>query len=233
MFAVVVIYKFHDQFNDQYSLIICSESCAPILPACEPRPSVYPRALLRTFVLPIISAIGRPFERKSVPRGSRCEAETQGIVTCASSTMAFNYGASDIVALFTLVVKLYNDVYMPAREAPKTVQELIKELAALKDVLSALADDAKSKIFQQRLGEERKRTLNQCLLNCWETLATLDKLVEKHRNPSGSLWGGIKWVGIKGEVAELKSKISVHSANLTLCLSTIGKYVLRTTFYLE
>lgn len=147
--------------------------------------------------------------------------------------MAFNYGASDIVALFTLVVKLYNDVYVPAREAPKTRRELIKELEALKDVLSTLADDTKSKTFQQRLGESRTRTLNRCLLNCEETLGKLGKLVEKHRNPSGSIWGGIKWVGIRGEVAELKSKISVYSANLSLCLSSIGKYVLRTTFYLE
>ena len=147
--------------------------------------------------------------------------------------MAFNYGASDIVALFTLVVKLYQDVYVPAREAPKTRQELIKELASLKDVLSTLADDTKAKTFQQRLGERRKRTLNRCLRNCWETLAKLDKLIEKHRNPGGSLWGGIKWVGIKGEVTELKSKISVYSANLSLCLSSIGRYVLRTTFYLE
>lgn len=136
------------------------------------------------------------------------------------------------MALFTLVAKLYSDVYVPARAAPKARQELIKELAALKDILSTLADDTKSKAFQQRLGERRKRTLNRCLLNCGETLAKLDKLVEKHRNPGGSIWGGIKWVGIKGEVTELKSKISVYSAHLSLCLSTIGKYVLRTTFYL-
>lgn len=147
--------------------------------------------------------------------------------------MAFNYGASDIVALLTLVAKLYNDVYVPAREAPKTRRELIKELAALKDVLSTLADDTKSTTFQRRLGESRKHTLNRCLLNCGETLAKLSKLVEKHRNPRGSLWGGIKWVGIKGEVAELKSKIAVYSAHLSLCLSSIGKYVLGMTFYLD
>lgn len=147
--------------------------------------------------------------------------------------MAFNYGASDIVALFTLAHKLYNDVYVPAREAPKTRRELIKELAALKDVLSTLADDTKSKTFQQRLGESRKRTLNRCLLNCGETLSRLDKLVAKHRNPRGSLWGGIKWVGIKGEVAELKSKIAIYTAHLSLCLSSIGKYVLGMTIYLE
>lgn len=147
--------------------------------------------------------------------------------------MAFNYGASDIVALFTLVAKLYNDVYVPAREAPKTRRELMKELTALKEVLSTLVDDTKPKTFQQRLGDNRKRTLNQCLRNCEETLLKLDKLVEKHRNPRGSLWGGIKWVGVKGEVAELKSKIAVYSAHLSLCLSSIGKYVLETNFYLE
>lgn len=146
--------------------------------------------------------------------------------------MAFNYGASDIVALLTLVAKLYKDVYVPAREAPKTRRELIKELAALENVLSTLADDTTSTTFQ-RLGESRKHTLNLCLLNCEETLAKLSKLVEKHRNPSGSLWGGIKWVGIKGEVAELKSKIAVYSAHLSLCLSSIGKYVLGMTFYLD
>lgn len=147
--------------------------------------------------------------------------------------MAFSYGASDIVALFNLVVKLYKDVYVPAREAPKTCRELIKELATLKDVLSTLADDTKSKTFQQRLGGSRKHTLDRCLLHCGETLAKLDKLVEKHRNPRGSLWDGIKWVGKMGEVTELKSKIAVYSAQLILCLSSIGKYVLGTTFYLE
>lgn len=147
--------------------------------------------------------------------------------------MAFNYGASDIVALFNLVGRLYNDVYVPAREAPKIRRELIKELAVLKDVLSTLADDTKSKNFQQRLGESRERTLNQCLLNCGDTMAKLDKLVEKHRNSRGGFWDGVKWVGKMGEVAELKSKIAVYSAQLTLCLSSIGKYVLGTTFYLE
>lgn len=147
--------------------------------------------------------------------------------------MAFNYGASDIVALFNLVVKLYKDVYVPAREAPKNRRELIKELATLKGILSTLADDTKSKIFQQRLAESRKDTLNLCLRNCGETLAKLDKLVEKHRNPRGSLLGGVKWVGSMGEVAELKSKITVYSAHLSLCLSSIGKYVLGTTFYFE
>lgn len=137
------------------------------------------------------------------------------------------------MALFTLVVKLYNDVYVPAREAPKTRRELIKELAVLKDVLSTLADDTKSKIFQQRLGESRKHTLNHCLLNCKDTLVKLEKLIDKHRNPRGSLWGGVKWVGTMGEVAELKSKIAVYSAHLSLCLSSIGKYVLGTTFYFE
>lgn len=146
--------------------------------------------------------------------------------------MAFNYGASDIVALFNLAIKLYNDVYVPARKAPKTRRELMKELEVLKDVLSTLADDTKSKIFQQRLGDSRKRTLNHCLLNCGDTLAKLDKLVEKHRNDC-SFWGGVKWVGTVGEVAELKSKIAVYSAQLHLCLSSIGKYVLGTTFYLE
>lgn len=137
--------------------------------------------------------------------------------------MAFNYGASDIVALCTLAAKLYNDVYVPAREAPKTRRELIKELAALKEVLSTLADDTKSKTFQQRLGESRRLTLNRCLLNCGEILAKLDKLIEKHRNPRSRLWEGIKWVGKMGEVAELKSKIAVYSAQLSLCLSSIGK----------
>lgn len=149
---------------------------------------------------------------------------------CASLKMAFNYGASDIVALFQLVVKLYNDVYVPAREAPKTRRELMKQLEVLKDVLSSLADDAKSKVIQQRLGEERKRTLNRCLLNCGDTLDKLNKLLEKHRNPRGKFWDDVKWVGRMGEVSELKSKISVYSTQLNLCLSSIGKCVLGTTF---
>lgn len=145
--------------------------------------------------------------------------------------MSFNYGASDIVALFSLVAKLYNDVYVPAREAPKTRRELMKELEVLKDIVSTLADDAKSKVFQQRLGEERKRTLYRCLRNCKDTLEKLNKLLQERAH--GNFWHDVKWVGRMGEVAELKSKIAVYSAQLNLCLSSIGKYVLGTNFYLE
>lgn len=147
--------------------------------------------------------------------------------------MSISYGASDIVALSSLVWKLYNDVYVPAREAPKNRLELIKELGGLKEVLSILAADTNSKTCKQRLREDRKRTLDLCLNNCGDILAKLDKLIEKHRNLRGSLWEGVKWVRTRREVAKLRSRLAVYTAHLKLFLVSTGKYVLGTTFYLE
>lgn len=36
-------------------------------------------------------------------------------------------------------------------------------------------------------------------------------------------WRKLKWVSKKGEIADLKSRIMVHTCNISLCMSSIGK----------
>lgn len=115
-----------------------------------------------------------------------------------------------------------------AREAPDEFRQLVNELASLQGVLRTLRDDVNSdKSFLERMGDNRKQTLERCLASCFETLHKLQKLVVKYRElgvgDGLQFWKKLKWVSKQGEISELKSKIMVHSCNINLCMSSIGK----------
>lgn len=134
----------------------------------------------------------------------------------------------DIVAVTKLAWDLYHKCFLVAREAPDEFRQLVNELASLQACLHTLRDDVNSdKSFFERLGENRKQTLERCLRNCFDTLRKLQRLVIEYRElgaPDGlQFWKRLKWVGKQGEVANLKSKIMVHTCNISLCMSSIGK----------
>ena len=83
--------------------------------------------------------------------------------------------------------------------------------------------------FVERLGENRKEMLERCLSSCFDTLRKLQELVIKYRklglNDGIQFWKKLKWVGKQEEISRLKSKIMVHTTNISLCMTTIGKYV--------
>ena len=125
---------------------------------------------------------------------------------------------------------LYHNCYLVAREAPDDFRQLVNELGSLQGVLRNLRDDVHSdKSFVERLGEHRKETLERCLSACFDTLRKLQELVVKYRklgiNDGLQFWKKLKWVNKQGEISDLKSKIMVHTCNISLCLSSIGKYV--------
>ena len=141
---------------------------------------------------------------------------------------AINWGIGDLLSVTKLAWDLYHNCYLVAREAPDDFRQLVNELASLQGVLRALRDDINSdKSFLERMGESRKQTLERCLESCFETLRKLQKLVIKYRElGSGDglqFWKKIKWVTKQGEISELKSKIMVHTCNISLCMSSIGK----------
>lgn len=139
--------------------------------------------------------------------------------------MALNWGVTDILAVTKLAWDLYHNCYLVAREAPEDFRQLVNELASLQGVLRSLRDDINSdKSFLQRLGEGRKQTLDRCVANCFDTLRKLQKLVVKYRelHSDEGFWKKLKWVGKQSEITDLKSKIMVHTCNLSLCMSSIG-----------
>ncbi len=144
--------------------------------------------------------------------------------------MSFGWAIGDLLAVTRLAWDLYHNCYLVAREAPDEFRQLVNELASLQGVLRTLRDDVTSdKSFLERLGENRKQTLERCLTGCYETLRKLQALVVKYRKlgigDGLQFWRKIKWVSQQTEIADLKFKVMVHTCNLSLCMSTIGKYV--------
>ena len=141
---------------------------------------------------------------------------------------ALNWGIGDLLAVTKLAWDLYHNCYLVAREAPDDFRQLVNELASLQGVLRTLRDDVHSdKSFLERMGENRKETLERCLTSCTDTLRKLQRLIIKYRELGFAdglqFWRKIKWVGKQGEIKELKSKIMVHTCNISLCMSSIGK----------
>ncbi|KAL8698419.1 MAG: hypothetical protein Q9224_001861 [Gallowayella concinna] len=142
-----------------------------------------------------------------------------------------NWGVGDILTVTKLAWDLYHNCYLVAREAPEDFRQLVNELASLQGVLRTLRDDVNSdKSFLERLGDPRQEALEKCLASCFATLHKLQQLVMKYRElgvgDGKQFWRKLKWVSKKGEIADLKSRIMVHTCNLSLCMSSIGKCAL-------
>lgn len=139
-----------------------------------------------------------------------------------------NLGVSDILTVTKLAWDLYHKCYLVAREAPDEFRNLVNELASLQSVLRTVRDDINSdKSFMENLGENRKESLERCLLGCFETLSRLKKLVIKYQElgstHSLSFWKKIKWITEQAVIADLKARIMAHTCNISLCMTSIGK----------
>lgn len=142
--------------------------------------------------------------------------------------MTSDFAPGDIVTLTKTAWDLYHSCYLVARDAPDGFRKLVDELASLQGVLSGLRDNVQSNsMFFEDLESGRNRTLQRCLAGCFKTLQRLKDLITRYRNmgvgDGTRFWQKVKWETQRGQINELKSKIMVHSCNLSLCLSSIGK----------
>ncbi|KAI9754855.1 MAG: hypothetical protein M4579_004512 [Chaenotheca gracillima] len=137
-------------------------------------------------------------------------------------------GVGDVLSVTKLAWNLYHTCYLVARDAPEEFRQLVNELASLQGVLRSLRDDVNSdKSFLERLGENRKDMLERCLAGCYDTLQKLEALVSRYRQlgiggDGLQFWKRIKWVTQQRDVSNLRSKVMVHTCNLSLCMSSIG-----------
>lgn len=143
--------------------------------------------------------------------------------------MASSIEEVDVLALAKLAWDLYHTCYLVARDAPDGFRQLVNELANLQEVLRSLRDDVNSNAsFFDQLDHGRKTIFGRCLRSCFGTLHRLNELINKYRSlglDDGKqlFWQKVKWVTQRGNIEELKSKIMVHTCNIRLCMSSIGK----------
>ncbi|KZF21678.1 hypothetical protein L228DRAFT_157664 [Xylona heveae TC161] len=136
-------------------------------------------------------------------------------------------GIGDILSVTKLAWDLYHNCFLVAREAPDEFRQLVNELGSLQSVLRTLRDDVNSdKQFLDRMGEQKRQTLQRCLAGLFDTLRKLEKLVIKYRELGTrdglQFWRKIKWVTEQKDISTLRAKIMLHSCNLSLCMTAIG-----------
>lgn len=142
--------------------------------------------------------------------------------------MASKFDVLDIPALTMETWEIYNVCHPLADEAPDGFRKLVHELGSLQTSLRALGDNiCTNAAFFDSMGEDRKLTLERCVGACFQTLQRLRNLVNRYREleigDGKQLWRKIKWITQRQHIENIRSKIMVHTCNLTLCLSPIGK----------
>ncbi|KAE8375368.1 hypothetical protein BDV26DRAFT_17749 [Aspergillus bertholletiae] len=139
--------------------------------------------------------------------------------------------AADILTLTKLAWDLYHSCYLITSDAPEGFKQLVNELASLQGVLRALRDDVNSnKSFFDDIEECRRNTLQRCLDACFKTLQQVKEVITKYRilgvGDGKQFWQRVKWIAQKGQIEDLKSRLMVHTCNLSLCMSSIGNSTL-------
>lgn len=144
-----------------------------------------------------------------------------------SSSMPSNCGILDIPALARVTWELYNQFHPLSKDAPDGFRNLINDLGSLQGSLRALSEDVSSNaFFFQEMDTSRRQALERCLSACYQTLQRLKSLLGRYRDlgvgEGKTFWQRIKWSTQRVQIEDIRSKIIVHTCNLSLCMSSIG-----------
>ncbi|KAJ5759178.1 hypothetical protein N7520_006334 [Penicillium odoratum] len=140
--------------------------------------------------------------------------------------MSENFGIADIPALTKATWEVYNQCQNFVKDAPDGFRNLVTGLGSLQGVMRTLTDDFISNTaFFERINEDRKLVLERCLNACFETLTCLTSLLNRYRelgiSEGKAFWQRIKWTTQRAQVEDIRSKLMVHTCNLSLCVSPI------------
>jgi hypothetical protein len=142
--------------------------------------------------------------------------------------MASSFSVVDIPALTKLTWDLHNQCHAVAKHAPDGFRKLVTELGTLQGTLRTFGDDMSSHAsFFEKMDEDRKQTLQRSLGTCFRTLQRLKDLLIRFKGPDigdgKGFWQRVKWATQRSYIEDIRSKIMVHTCNLRLCISAIGK----------
>ena len=142
--------------------------------------------------------------------------------------MSSGFSILNVPTITRLTWELYNQCQPVVKYAPDGFQSLVEQLVSLRGTLRALADDITSNpSFFEKMNEQRKHTLERCLNACFQTLQRLKTLLDQYREMGigeGKLfWQRVGWITQQTQIEEIRSQIMVHSFNLNLWMSSVGK----------
>ncbi|KAJ5267526.1 hypothetical protein N7478_010334 [Penicillium angulare] len=136
------------------------------------------------------------------------------------------FGFSDLPAITRATWEIYSQCQQVAKDAPDGFRKLAKELGSLQGAMRAMTDDyASNTAFFGTLAEDRRLMLERCLHACLETLSRLTDLLNHYRELGISdgrhFWQRIKWSTQQMQIEDIRSKLMVHTCNMSLCMSPI------------
>ncbi|KAJ5093532.1 hypothetical protein N7456_009393 [Penicillium angulare] len=136
------------------------------------------------------------------------------------------FGFSDLSAITRATWEIYSQCQQVAKDAPDGFRKLVKELGSLQGVMRAMTDDyASNTSFFETLAEDRRLMLERCLHACLETLSRLTDLLNHYRELGISdgrhFWQRIRWSTQQMQIEDIRSKLMVHTCNMSLCMSPI------------
>ncbi|CAG8892141.1 unnamed protein product [Penicillium egyptiacum] len=141
--------------------------------------------------------------------------------------MHSSLGIVEIPALTKVTWDLYNQCQIIAKDAPAGFQKLVTELGSLQDTLRTFPDDVDSNASFEKMDEDRKQTFGRSLGACLATLQRLKELLARLKGfetgDGKGFWQNIKWATQRTQIEDIRSKIMMHTCNLSLCISFIGK----------
>ncbi|KAJ5354672.1 hypothetical protein N7541_005716 [Penicillium brevicompactum] len=141
--------------------------------------------------------------------------------------MPSSFGAVDIPILAKLTWDLHNQCLLLSKDGPDGFKKLVTELGSLQGTLRTFGGESGSNLsLLEKMDEDRKKALQRSLGACFTTLHGLKELLARFQGlASGdghNLWKRIKWVTQRTHVEDIRSKIMIHTCNLSLCISSIG-----------
>ncbi|CAI7638003.1 unnamed protein product [Penicillium crustosum] len=141
--------------------------------------------------------------------------------------MPSNLGVVEIPALAKVTWDLYNQCQVIAKGAPTGFQKLVTELGSLQGTLSNFPDNMNSNVsLFEKMENDRKQTFERTLSTCLATLQRLKELLARLKGSETGdgkgIWQKIKWATQRTQIEDIRSKIMVHTCNLSLCISSIG-----------
>lgn len=142
--------------------------------------------------------------------------------------MEESLGITDFPALTKATWEVYNQCQVFAKDAPDGFRNLVTGLGSLQGVMRTLSDDFVSNTaFFEQMSEDRRMILERCLNGCFKTLTWLTSLLNRYRelgiSEGKAFWQKIKWSTQRTQIEDIRSKLIVHTCNLSLCMSPMEK----------
>jgi hypothetical protein len=151
--------------------------------------------------------------------------------------MSFGFGVGDFLAVGELAKSLYEDIYKVARDAPKDVEVLSKDLSVLRSSIDLLVSDSQDPdSILIKAGQDRVNQTNEVMRQTNQTLQGLDQLLRKYnvrrsaegfRAKTHLAWDKVKYALDKDSTDELRMRLQYHNGSINVLLTSIGNSSLR------